>query len=184
MSGVVEAVFRGVSLALAFGFLLSLAHKFRIVFGEAPASEPVTRAIGLRGRAVVVALLASVIVEIGLAGALVMSPTVGFAATTAVLLVYTVAVRRLDARGSCHCFGAGSHSTRRQAVVRNLCLASVSAVGATLYGFQALVVAPASQASVGVALIFVLASSSFVIVRRLSSSEMRQPTYGGGRAYQ
>lgn len=137
------------------------------------------RALGLRGQGPQVALVTALLVEVALIGALLVAPDAGFGAATGVLLVYTVGVSRLDPDGGCHCFGATEFSTRRVALIRNVCLASLGATGAALYGSRAVDIAPASQASLGVALILVLALCAVEVVSRLLSSQERQPTYGG-----
>jgi hypothetical protein len=157
---------RSISFVFAAMLLLATVHKARSAGAGTATAEPLMRLTEWRRRHATSLLLAAALIEALVCVALLIRPTIGFAALTALALFYAVNLRRLSPNDGCNCFGSAFKSpSRRAAIARNAGIAAISAAGVALYATTALPVAPDSQATVGVALVVMAAALSVDLLR-------------------
>lgn len=127
-----EAVLRqaphAVAVLISALLILAAVHKIRVVRRSGGSTEPLIRAYGITGSTLAsTVLLVVAAVELGVAGALVAYPQVGYFAAAGLIGLYARALKRLPASQPCACFGEGVlEVSRSTAIARNVLLGTTT----------------------------------------------------------
>ena len=175
MQELLEIAARTGSFCVAGLFVLALAHKGMLLVAGRAHEEPLLRLSPWRRRHARLLLVLAAAAELLVAAALVGLPAVGYAAAGVAAMTYAIAARRLPAGEPCNCFG-GAFETKggAGAVRRNVALAALGALGATVYAAELLPVEPVSARTIGTALVIAAAIAGLELSR--SALNRRMPT--------
>jgi methylamine utilization protein MauE len=162
----VAIALRSLSIFFAGLLVLAVVHKVRVLSGGQAERDPLMRLSRWRLRHASGLLLAAGILEAGIAVLLLVSPLAGYGALFALALGYAIDLRRLADDQACNCFGSALQASSRRAVIaRNVCIAGVSSVAASLYATSAAGIEPVTQSVIGVALIITAAVAGVDLLR-------------------
>jgi len=149
-----------VVLAMSALFLAAVVHKLRALLHGRSAAQPLIAVDAGRVRHAEQLVGAVAAIELAVVALLLVLPTAGLLAASALLLAYVNLLRRLPPDASCQCLGTALGGSARSAVRRNLVLAAVALAlgGAVLSG--AATPAPLTDQALGIALVLVAGAAA------------------------
>lgn len=158
----------GVALALGILIGVALFHKGHALLARRAGEEPLILALAPRHADAL--LSAACATEVLVVVLLILEPTLGLGALSALLVGYTIALRRLPRDADCRCFGAALKvRSRKAAIARNLALLAV----ATSCAIALAVIehherTPVSQAGLGGIALFGAIVAAFELLNRVA----------------
>jgi hypothetical protein len=154
------------ALLIAGVFALGVAHKVVVLVRKTAREQALIQRSPWRRRHASRALRAAAVVEACTAVALVLVPTAGLAASSCLLLLYTLELTKLRPDETCGCFGhVFDAASRYEAILRNLVLATLAAGILAYCAATGTRVGPLSQRSLGAALLAFSFATSLLALR-------------------